>query len=83
MISQAHIPILSALFGRDISKEMSALSAVYSAVGKATTPEMQVFITANLMGLPQFFESERGVAAIQLLVSEWMSESAGRIEQKA
>lgn len=76
MLSNDQTILLSALLGRDVSKEVAALGSLLIAVGGALPLEDQIFLRDNWKELADFARSDTGKIAVQTLVQDW-KESKG------
>lgn len=63
--------VLSALMGRDVSKEMAALADARAALGAALSTEQQLFVSEHWQGLAGWLRTDAGRDAARLVVDEW------------
>ena len=71
MLSLEQIQLVSALIGRDVSKEISLFFDARMALGKALSTEQQEFVSVHWPRVDAFLASEKGRQAADLFVSEW------------
>lgn len=71
MLTLDQIQIVSALMGRDVSKEIALFFDARLALGKALSTEQQVFVSQHWPDVDKFLASEKGRIAADLFVSEW------------
>ena len=69
---QSLLPIVSQIFGRDVSTEAHMLHRGYEATGRALNPEGQKFVKGHWRGLADFMETNEGRAAIIGFVNAWI-----------
>jgi len=65
------IPVLSALMGRDVSKEIAALAEARAALGTALSVDQQLFVSAHWHEIALWFASEPGKETARFAVDEW------------
>lgn len=71
MFSPSQVVLLSALVGRDLSREANVLEQTRVALGRALTVEQQQFVSANWDRLDVFLASKTGADAAQGFVQSW------------
>lgn len=74
--------VLSALMGRDVSKEIAALAEARAAIGAALNRDQQIFVSANWPSMSLWLASDSGKESARLVVSEWEDWIASCAKQK-
>lgn len=63
--------VLSALMGRDVSREMAALADMRAALGESLSKDQQVFVSAHWLSLADWLRTDAGREAARLVADEW------------
>lgn len=75
--------LLSAVMGRDVSKEIAALARVRAALGSALSPEQVLFVNSHWGDLHAWLGSASGREIVQFAVQEWQHDTLPPTDLKA
>lgn len=62
---------LTALIGRDVSRDVAAIADIRSALGAALSVDQQIFVTNNWQKLGVWLQTKEGRDAARLVADEW------------
>lgn len=74
--------LLSALMGRDVSREVAALAQCRAALGSALSVEQQLFVSEHWRDLHVWLGTDAGRDAARLVVDEWMGSARPALGQQ-
>lgn len=67
---------LTAIMGRDVSRDVAAIADARSALGAALSVDQQIFVTREFPRLGIWLQTKEGRDMARLAVEEWQASNA-------